>query len=99
MPSIRHERFGDADSVRQVLLSAFGGPEEAQLVDLLRNRRGFELSLVAALDGRIVGHVLFTPVTIESHGSTTGAVALGPVGVLPEYQRKGIGSPIIFFTR
>ena len=61
----------------------------------MRRRNAFTLSLVALLADQIVGHILFTPVRIESGDSSFEAVGLGPMAVLPAYQRKGIGSRLV----
>jgi len=74
---------------------AFGQPAEAELVGALRERGQITLSLVAVQEGRIVGHILFSPVTIESDNETYPAVGLEPMAVLPELQRQGIGSLLI----
>jgi putative acetyltransferase len=52
-------------------------------------------SFVAELDGAVIGHVLFSPLTIESRGAKFKAAALGPVSVLPEHQGKGVGSALV----
>jgi putative acetyltransferase len=91
---IREERPGDEDAIRRVHLEAFGGDVEARLVDLLRERGKGIASLVAEEDGHIVGHILFSPVTIDGT-SNCRAVGLAPVGVLPVHQRHGIGSRLI----
>lgn len=95
MLTIRPEQTGDAAAVREVNTRAFGRASEADLVDLLRQRGGTTLSLVGVIQGRVVGHVLFTPVTIESPHSRLPALGLGPVAVLPEFQKRGIGSSLI----
>lgn len=95
MIEIRSEQPGDAAAIYQVNHKAFGRPGEADLVDLLRQRDAATLSLVAVADGCIVGHVLFTPVTIEREHSHIPVIGLGPVAVLPSYQRQGIGSALI----
>ncbi len=95
MVIVRKERPEDVDAIRSVLASAFETSAEARLVDELRTRNAFELSLVAEVDGWIVGHILFTRVSIGSEDSATRAVAIGPMGVLPEFQRKGIGSQLV----
>jgi putative acetyltransferase len=77
------------------LEEAFGQPKEADLVDALRRRGGVTLSLVAVRDNEVVGHILFSPVTIESEGSSFEAVGLGPMVVLPVYQKRGIGSQLV----
>jgi putative acetyltransferase len=64
-------------------------------VDVLRACGKATLSLVAVEDGRIVGHMLFSPVTIEARDQTFLAVGLAPMAVLPERQRRGIGSQLV----
>jgi putative acetyltransferase len=91
--SIRHERPDDAQAVRETNEQAFGTPLEADIVDALRGAPG-SVSLVAALDARIVGHILFTPVDIEPT-SPVRAAGLAPMAVRPEYQRQGIGRRLI----
>jgi putative acetyltransferase len=81
---IRQERLDDVEAIRAVNVAAFGRPQEAAIVDALRTNGGIALSLVATLGERIVGHVLYSPVSIDS---VTGA-GLGPMAVLPELQRK-----------
>jgi len=70
---------------------------EAQLVDALRRDGDFipELSLFAVDEGRIVGHILFPPVTISSSEENVAALALAPMAVLPEFQGCGIGSRLV----
>jgi putative acetyltransferase len=53
------------------------------------------LSLVAVHEGQVVGHILFSPVDIEREGARETAVGLGPMAVLPEYQRQGVGSRLV----
>jgi putative acetyltransferase len=95
MVAIRHERSEDANAIRFVLEQAFGESNEADLVERLRHRGAFTLSLVAVQENEVVGHILFSPVTIESAGSSFNAIGLGPMAVLPPYQRKGIGSQLV----
>jgi len=93
---IRREAAGDIPAIRRVNLAAFPTPGEADLVDALRDRADAFISLVAARNGDIVGHILFTPVTVERpDGSSSPALALGPMAVLPEHQRQGIGSQLV----
>lgn len=91
---IRSEQPGDIDSIRSVVELAFGQPDEARLVDALRENGKFTLSLVAVRNDRVVGHILFTPVTIESDGQSFAAIGLAPLAVLPELQSQGIGSAL-----
>jgi putative acetyltransferase len=81
--------------VRSVNQVAFGRPDEADLVDGLRSEGAVLQSLVAEVDQRIVGHVLFSRMSIETSTSSVSAAALAPVAVLPDYQRRGIGGQLI----
>ena len=95
MIEIRAELPEDAEAVREVNCRAFGQPEEADLVDRLR--RGCEelVSLVAVVQNEVVGHILFTPATVEGDGRTVSGMGLAPMAVLPERQRRGIGSELV----
>lgn len=93
--SIRPEQPEDHQDIHHVNRQAFGRDEEADLVDAVRRAGAAILSLVAVSDGRVVGHILFSPVCIESPEATHPAVGLGPVAVLPDFQRQGIGSLLI----
>lgn len=75
----------------------FSEGDEDQLVARLRNAPDFipELSLVAELDGLIVGHILFTPLVIDNGQQQFESLVLGPVSVLPEFQKQGIGGKLI----
>lgn len=95
MLTIRRETPKDIDSIRYVNELAFGQREEAELIDKLRNRDVVTLSLVAILADQIVGHILFSPVIIESDCTSFEAISLAPMAVLPEYQNKGIGSQLV----
>ena len=94
MTTIRIETRTDHDEIRQVITAAFGVPGEAALVDALRTNGGLTLSLVAELDGKIVGHIAFSPVTVGG-SAKLDAIGLGPMAVLPECHRKEIGSRLI----
>ena len=95
MLTIRQEISGDAIGIRYVNKQAFGSMVEADIIEKLRLRRGFILSLVASQGTQVAGHILFSPVTIESESSVITAAGLGPMAVLPEYQRQGIGSQLV----
>jgi putative acetyltransferase len=90
---LRSERAGDIVAIREVDTVAFGQPNEARLVDELRNSEAFisELSIVAVAADCIVGHILIT----KAHIGCDDILALAPVAVLPEMQGKGVGSQLI----
>jgi putative acetyltransferase len=88
---IREEVPADVAAIREVNDRAFGQRQEGDLVDALRANGAARLSLVATLDGRVVGHVMYSPANV---GAVAGA-ALGPMAVLPEHQRQGIGSRLV----
>ena len=92
MIEIRSERRGEYQKIRQVIVAAFGGDIEANVVELLRDRNRAPVALVAVSDNKIVGHIMFSPVTITPAPKTFRAVGLAPLSVLPEFQRQGIGS-------
>jgi putative acetyltransferase len=92
---IRTETAADREAVREVLRLAFGRDDEASLVEVLRDDGWVRTSLVAEIDGRIVGHLLFSELPIVSATGTVPALALAPVAVLPACQRQGIGSQLI----
>lgn len=96
-PVIRPEEPDDFPAVREVNLAAFDTATEADLADAMREAPEYvpELSLIAELDGQIVGHALFSEVTVEQKTGELRALSLGPIAVLPEYQRNGIGSAMI----
>lgn len=89
---IRKERPDDVAAIREVNRLAFGQSQEGELVDALRSNGGILLSLVAVSDGKVVGHILYSPIVVG--GAFQGA-ALGPMAVLPDYQRQGIGSQLV----
>lgn len=93
----RPEQPEDRDDIAEVNRQAFGREGEARLIEQIRQAPGFDaaLSLVATLPGKIVGHILFSPVTIESDGESVPVLALAPMAVRPECQRQGIGSALV----
>ena len=95
MPIIRPETEHDFTAIQQVNRLAFDRDAEAQLVNDLRAGGYVNLSLIAELEGQIVGHILFSDLQIIGPAETLSALALAPVAVLPNYQRRGIGSQLI----
>lgn len=99
MMKIRIENKSDFDFVYNLHLKAFGQKEEPELVDKLRDSNCFieDLSIVAELDNKVIGHILFTKVFIQSEGINKEALALAPMAVLPEFQKTGVGKRLIAF--
>ena len=89
---IREERPGDVAAIRDLNNRAFGQDQEGHIVDTLRSNGAALLSLVATLDDRVVGHIMYSPLSVG--GDVTGA-ALGPMAVLPEHQGRGVGSRLV----
>jgi putative acetyltransferase len=92
--TIRAARLEDASLVRHVNELAFGRAAEADLVERLSRACADSLSLVAE-DDAVVGYILFTPVVVESAERRVLGMGLGPVAVLPDRQRQGIGSQLV----
>jgi len=95
---IRLETPDDTKTIEDVTLAAFTGvfsdnPSEHLIVNGLREAGALSISLVAELEGKIVGHVAFSPVAI--HREYKDWYGLGPISVLPEFQKQGLGSALI----
>jgi len=95
---IRDETKTDIAVITEVTFAAFNTLEisnhtEQCIIEALRAAKALTVSLVAEVDGRVVGHIAFSPVTISD--GTKDWYGLGPVSVLPEYQRRGIGKALI----
>ena len=95
---IRQEKAGDSETIYFVIKKAFESAEHADgnepdLVNELRKSEAYipELSLVAEINGEVIGHIMFTRATVGGYA----VLALAPLSVLPEYQRKGIGTALI----
>jgi putative acetyltransferase len=91
---IRPETDADKAAVRRVNEAAFGTEAESAIVDAVRESAPVLVSLVALLDDRVVGHIMFSPVTVEGLPDAR-IMGLAPMAVLPEYQRQGIGSRLV----
>lgn len=91
---IRDERRADIPRIRAVNCAAFDSPGEADLVDALRALAAPIVSLVADDGGPIVGHILFSPVTLFPHRDLI-MMGLAPMAVMPDMQRRGVGSELV----
>jgi putative acetyltransferase len=91
--TIRPERLDDAGAIREVLRSSFPSEDEATLVDRLRDAGKARVSLVAEVDGLVVGHVLFSPVSVDP--SEAGGFGLAPLAVLATHRRAGVGAGLV----
>ena len=96
--TVRSETGADIDAITDVTIAAFKTLEisnhtEQFIIEALRATKALTISLVAELDVRVIGHIAFSPVTISD--GTPSWYGLGPVSVLPEYQRQGIGKALI----
>jgi putative acetyltransferase len=94
MVRIREEKPEDFEQIHSVNEQAFEAPEEARIVDDLREKCPDALSLVAEDEGEIVGHIFFSPVEVESSGTIIKGMGLAPMAVRPDRQRQGIGSQL-----
>ncbi|MGD9646167.1 MAG: GNAT family N-acetyltransferase [Pirellulales bacterium] len=95
--TIREEWSGDEVAIRQVHQAAFPTSAESRLVDELRRAGRLTISLVAIADEQVVGHVAFSPVTLEGGDARALACPLGlaPLAVLPPWQKLGVGSALV----
>jgi|GEM_PF-38614 len=92
---IRLEDPADLPTIRQVNERAFGQPNEANAVDLIRQRGHTSLSIVAVKGDQVLGHILFSPISLEPANDALQLLGIGPVAVLPGFQRTGIGSRLM----
>ena len=95
---IRSETDADVSAITEVTVAAFKTLEisdhtEQFIIAALRAAKALTVSLVAEMDGRVIGHIAFSPLTISD--GTRNWYGLGPVSVLPAYQRQGIGKALI----
>lgn len=93
--AVRPERPHDPGRVFELLVAAFGRPDEARLVEALRAASALSIALVAESGGVVLGHVAFSPVRVGRGASAWDALALGPMAVDPAHQRGGIGSALV----
>ena len=95
---IRKEVPSDIEAISQVTIAAFkmlpiSNQTEQYIINALREAGALALSLVAEMDGRIAGHIAFSPITISSGAKDW--YGLGPISVLPGCQRQGIGKALV----
>jgi len=95
---IRNENDYDVNAINEVTVAAFKTLEisnytEQFIIEALREAKALTISLVAEMDGCVIGHIAFSPITISD--GTPNWYGLGPVSVLPEYQRQGVGKALI----
>lgn len=93
--NVRPEEPHDVEAVHRLNRLAFGSEEEAVLVDVLRAGGKITLALVAEHLDRVVGHIVFSPMTFEPARDRLSPVGLAPMAVLPDFQRQGIGSLLV----
>ncbi len=96
--TLRDETDADINAISDVTIAAFKTLEisnhtEQFIIEALRAARALTISLVAEVDGRVVGHIAFSPLNIS--GGVGNWYGLGPVSVAPQYQRQGIGAALI----
>lgn len=89
---IRNEKESDINRITEVHNQAFGGTDEAKIVEDLRKDKKLVISLVCELDGKIIGHIAYSP--IYGDADLVG-LGLAPVAVLSDHQKQGIGSELI----
>lgn len=92
---VRSELPEDITAIHALNAGAFETPAEARLVDALRASGALRLSLVAVVAGELVGHIAFSPVTIEARERTWSGVGLAPMAVRATFRRRGIGGQLI----
>lgn len=93
MVNVRPESAADMAAIRAVHERAFDGSAEAEAVDAVRATGQAAISLVAVDGERVLGHVLFSPVTAEAAPEIPG-LGLAPLAVLPEFQKRGVGAAL-----
>ncbi len=93
--TIRAEAPGDPAVIRKVHLAAFPEATEADLVDRLRSEAFSYIGFLAEIDGAVAGHLCMTEVAIENDDGKRTGLGIAPMGVLPTYQKKGVGSRLV----
>jgi len=94
---IRQETPKDYEQITKVNDLAFKQPNEGSMISAMRKNKKFirQLSLVAEIDSKVVGHILFFPLNINSGEKSFKVLSLAPMAVLPDHQQKGIGKKLV----
>jgi putative acetyltransferase len=92
---IRPEITGDIETIKKINTTAFETEAEAGLVDALRDSGIPLISLVAEVDQKIVGHILFSPIALSGKSAAVKIAGLAPMAVMPDHQKQGIGSALV----
>ena len=92
---IRPETKRDLAKIREINTAAFDTEAEANIVDNLRKSSIPVISLVAEVNGKVVGHILFSPATLSDNQPDVKIAGLAPMAVLPEFQNQGIGTDLV----
>ncbi|OGW37389.1 MAG: hypothetical protein A2Y97_01300 [Nitrospirae bacterium RBG_13_39_12] len=91
--NIREEKDTDINRIAEIHNRAFNGPTEARIINKLRKNGNLTISLVAETDGKILGHISYSP--MYNKNKEVIGIGLAPVAVLPSHKKKGIGSELI----
>jgi putative acetyltransferase len=95
MIKIRMEEYEDVDAIESLIIAAFRNQDEARLVNRLREEDALTLSLVAVSEEEIVGHIAFSPVTVEYNLLNKSFLGLAPLAVKPAFQKQKIGAKLV----
>jgi predicted N-acetyltransferase YhbS len=99
MITLRKEQKKDFDSIAMINDMAFGRKAESKLIDALRNTAEFipDLSIVAEVNEKVIGHILFYPISIVDGKKKYTSLALAPMSVLPAFRKKSIGKLLVLY--
>jgi len=99
MITLRKEEAKDFQNIAMVNDVAFGRKAESKLIDTLRNTKEFipDLSAIAEVDGKVIGHILFYPITINEGEKKHISLALAPMSIIPAFHKKSIGKLLVIY--